>query len=80
MEKTKLYYDFENTRIAKIYCDRFVRTARILNIGCHIVTVLLGIEKVHARFEISGNPQDVEIFINFVEEALNLESQQTLNQ
>ena len=72
MEKTIIYHDFDDTEVAKIYCLRFIETAKILEIGCCIDITNFGINKVHVKMELSGDSRDIAMFQDFVDTSLAL--------
>jgi len=72
MNTFEFHVDFEDFRTYEIYTNRFINTAKILDIVFTINPALYGDNSVYAKIKISGNIEDVNNFLQFAKNSLAL--------
>ena len=64
--------DFNDVYVAKIYTDRWLQTANLMGIVYQHAIFPYGEGKYHYRVAFDGQPEDVERFMSFINESLEL--------
>jgi hypothetical protein len=67
------YFDVEDVQAAGIYCQKFAQTSLILGVECKLMAIKYGEDdKAHIKLSLDGPPEDVDMFLEFIEESLKL--------
>jgi hypothetical protein len=72
MQEEVLFVDFDDVPSFQIMTNRYNGTATILGVSVAVEAAMFGFGKVHAKMKITGQPEDVARFIQFVHESLAL--------
>lgn len=64
--------DFPDAQTAKIYTDRWVHSASLMGIVYQHAITPYGEGKFHYKAAFDGPPEDVERFMSFINESLEL--------
>ena len=78
MDEETIYVDLDDKITASLFGKRFWNTSKILGLEMQHEYALFGVDKWRLKMVVKGHPDDIKMFSDFVNEAVELLEEELL--